>query len=140
MSPTPSLLFISQSQNQNNIYFELMRKRHNNLAEDMLCRHCYSAGKTGMPFSSPFPFLSAVVSQAMQIKALWQLYQNLVQDYTSIFCGEQTSWLQGREWIPLVDLCCNWSGGCKNCRFFFFLVYEIQAFSGSSAKRWGVQL
>lgn len=66
-----------------------MRNRGKNLAEDTLCRHCYSAGKTGTPLPSPFPFPSAVVSQATLTKTLWQLHQNLVQDYTSISWGEQ---------------------------------------------------
>jgi len=34
-----------------------------------------------MPFSSPFPFLSAVVSQATRTKAPCQLYHTSVQGY-----------------------------------------------------------
>lgn len=90
---------------------KMMRKRVNDLAGDVLHRHC-SSGKTGTPFSSSFPFPSAVVQQALRTKALWWLYQNLTEDmlrWTDVLAKGKRIGSFGRSLLK-----------CKNCGWFFF--------------------
>lgn len=52
VSPPPSVALCLSSTEESNIYFEPMRKRGKNLAENILHKHFYSAGERGMPFST----------------------------------------------------------------------------------------